>query len=236
MGCGLLSRPSITLDTKLFVHVVEARFAYEMLLFQQRQQLHRSVAQWYERSYAANLAPHYPFLAHHWQHAGEPSKAIDYLEKAGEQSLRSGGYNEAAEFFSEAIGLDAERQPGDRFISAGPVATAAWRGPAGTGKALAKSAPPATGAAATGPLDARFAVGTVHQSARAHGPPVRAASRSLTGRGRKRRTLVLTPPTATNGSPRYTIYPCPRMDCWLWHTSAPATMTWPVEPRKKPCG
>ena len=82
--------------------------AYDLLLFQQRQQLHRSVAQWYERSYAANLGPHYPFLAHHWQHAGDPSKAVDYLEKAGGESLRSGGYSEAAGFLREAIALDAD--------------------------------------------------------------------------------------------------------------------------------
>jgi class 3 adenylate cyclase/tetratricopeptide (TPR) repeat protein len=92
----------------LFRHVIIQQVAYELLLFQQRQQLHHAVAEWYEKSYAVSLAQHYPFLAHHWRHAGEAAKAVDYLEKAGEQSLCSGGYSEAAGFFREALGLDAE--------------------------------------------------------------------------------------------------------------------------------
>ena len=92
----------------LFRHAIMQQVAYDLLLYQQREQLHRTVAEWYENSYADNLAPHCPFLAYHWQHAGEPAKAVDYFEQAGEQSLRSGGYSEAAGFFTEAIRLDAE--------------------------------------------------------------------------------------------------------------------------------
>ena len=92
----------------LFRHVMIQHVAYELLLFQQRQQLHHSVAEWYERSYPDRLASDYPFLAHHWRQAGEPAKAVEYLEKAGEQSLRCGGYSEAAGFFREALGLDVE--------------------------------------------------------------------------------------------------------------------------------
>ncbi|MGD0897910.1 MAG: adenylate/guanylate cyclase domain-containing protein, partial [Thermoguttaceae bacterium] len=92
----------------LFRHVIMQQVAYDLLPFRQRQQLHRTIAEWYQRSYADNLAPHYPFLAHHWRHAGEPARAVDYLEKAGELSLRSGGYSEAAGFFAEALRLDGE--------------------------------------------------------------------------------------------------------------------------------
>lgn len=92
----------------LFRHVMMQQVAYELLLFEQRQQLHHTIAEWYEKSYADNLAQHYPFLAYHWRHAGEPAKAIEYLEKAGEQSLASGGYSEAAAFLGDALSLDAE--------------------------------------------------------------------------------------------------------------------------------
>ncbi len=44
--------------------------------------------------------------------AGEPAKAVEYLEKAGEQSLRSGGYSEAAGFFAEALDLDVRGPAG----------------------------------------------------------------------------------------------------------------------------
>ena len=92
----------------LFRHAILRQVAYDLLLYRQREQLHRAVAEWYERSYADNLPQHYPFLAYHWQHAGEPAKAVGYLEMAGEQSLRSGGYSEAAGFFGEALRLDAD--------------------------------------------------------------------------------------------------------------------------------
>ena len=92
----------------LFRHVIMQQVAYELLPFQQRQQLHRAIAQWYEQSYAGSLAQHYPFLAHHWRHAGEPAKALDYLEKAGETALHGGAYSEAAGFFAEALRLDEE--------------------------------------------------------------------------------------------------------------------------------
>ena len=93
-----------------FRHIIVQQVAYELIPFQQRRQLHRAVAQWYERSYGSNLAEHYPFLAHHWRYAGEPAKALAYLEKAGEQSLSSGGYSEAAGFFRDALKLDVEAE------------------------------------------------------------------------------------------------------------------------------
>ena len=92
----------------LFRHAIMQQVAYELLLYQQRQQLHQAVATWYERYYAENLAEYYPFLAHHWRHAGDAVKAADYLEKAGEQSLRSGAYREAAGFFGQLLSLPAE--------------------------------------------------------------------------------------------------------------------------------
>jgi tetratricopeptide (TPR) repeat protein len=100
----------------LFRHVIMQQVAYELVPFQQRQQLHRAIAQWYEQCYAGNLAQHYPFLAHHWLHAGEPAMALDYLGRAGENSLHGGAYSEAAGFFAEALRLDEQSGgPRDRF-------------------------------------------------------------------------------------------------------------------------
>ncbi len=92
----------------VFRHVIVQQVAYDLLLFEQRRPLHHAVAEWYEKTYADNLAQHYPFLAHHWQRAGEHGKAIQYLEMAGDQALGSGGYSEAAGFLQDALSLDRE--------------------------------------------------------------------------------------------------------------------------------
>ena len=80
--------------------------AYARLLFAQRRQLHREVAQWYERVHAADPSPHYAALARHWRAADEPAKAIHYLEKAGERAWRDGAYEEAQRYFSESLAID----------------------------------------------------------------------------------------------------------------------------------
>ena len=99
--------------TYTFRHVITREVAYNLMLFDQRRELHRTVAEWFERTYADDLNPFYPLLAHHWSQAiGSQThgfavvvKAIDYLEKAGEQALRSYANQEAVRFLSQAISI-----------------------------------------------------------------------------------------------------------------------------------
>lgn len=106
--------------TYLFKHAITHEVVYNLMLFSQRQQLHREVAQWLEQAHQEDPAPYYPLLAHHWSKAEVPTKAITFLERAGDQALRSGAYREAIGFMSEAIAL----------VPAAPVAPrveADWR-------------------------------------------------------------------------------------------------------------
>ncbi len=97
-----------------FKNIVIQEAAYNLMLFAQRRQLHRDIAEWHERVYAHDLSPFYSLLAHHWGKAienpyAEPfvtSRAIDYLEMAGEQALRNYANQEAVRFLSEALDLD----------------------------------------------------------------------------------------------------------------------------------
>ncbi|NJN99448.1 MAG: guanylate cyclase, partial [Anaerolineales bacterium] len=95
----------------IFKHIITQEVAYDLLLFSQRRELHRAVGSWYEQAYADDLSPFYSFLAFHWQEAQVTPKALDYLEKAGEQALRSYANEEAVRFFSKALSL-AEEQRG----------------------------------------------------------------------------------------------------------------------------
>ena len=90
----------------LFRHAIIQQVAYGLLPFQQREQLHRAIAKWYEDRCDANLPQRHSFLAHHWRYGGQPAKAVDYMEKAGDAALRSGAYSEAAGFFADALSLD----------------------------------------------------------------------------------------------------------------------------------
>jgi DNA-binding response OmpR family regulator/predicted metal-dependent HD superfamily phosphohydrolase len=82
--------------------------AYDSMLFSQRRPLHRLVAEWYERTDPEDLAPHYALLAHHWRHAEELRRAVEYLEKAGQQALRAGAYDEAERYLQQSLELDAQ--------------------------------------------------------------------------------------------------------------------------------
>ncbi|MGH2522430.1 MAG: response regulator [Anaerolineales bacterium] len=82
--------------------------AYNLMLFAQRRQLHRAVAEWYESTYAADLSPHYALLAHHWRGAEDPAKAIYYLEKAGEKAQQRKDYQEALRYFNESLALERQ--------------------------------------------------------------------------------------------------------------------------------
>src|SRR5215216_3428579 len=86
----------------LFKHVIIQESAYNLMLLSQRRQLHRSVAEWYERSGGGDLA----LLAHHWRLAEVPDRAIHYLERAGAEALREGAYAEAVRFFTTLLELD----------------------------------------------------------------------------------------------------------------------------------
>jgi CheY-like chemotaxis protein len=90
-----------------FVAAATRDAAYGLMLFAQRRQLHRAIAEWFERTYAADPAAHYVTLARHWRAADEPAKAIHYLEKAGELARHNGAYDDAQRYFTESLAIDA---------------------------------------------------------------------------------------------------------------------------------
>ncbi|HSP81550.1 MAG TPA: AAA family ATPase, partial [Myxococcaceae bacterium] len=70
--------------TYSFKHVITREVAYGLMLYEQRQRLHRAVASRLEESHEDELRPWLAVLAHHWRHAGVAEKAVHYLSRAGE--------------------------------------------------------------------------------------------------------------------------------------------------------
>jgi predicted ATPase/tRNA A-37 threonylcarbamoyl transferase component Bud32 len=67
--------------------------------------LHRRTGETIEALYGANHSDHWPALAYHWHQAENAPKAIDYMQKAGEQAGRNYAIQEAAAFFNQALAL-----------------------------------------------------------------------------------------------------------------------------------
>jgi len=99
----------------IFKHVITQQVAYNLLLFEHRQRLHRAIAQWYEISFTEQLDPYLSLLVHHWRAADDLPKAISYLDKAGRQALHEGAFQEAIDFLGEALELD------DQLPTPGPL-------------------------------------------------------------------------------------------------------------------
>lgn len=87
---------------------------------EERRSLHRSAAEAIEQVYP-DQPDWYSALALHWKEASAGAKAIDYLEKAGEQALQQFSNREAIACFEEAIALDAAGGQ-----SAGPLRRGRW--------------------------------------------------------------------------------------------------------------
>ncbi len=89
-----------------FRHVITQEVAYNLMPASQSSGLHRSLAEWYERTYSSDLGPYHTFLAFHWSKAGVPARAIDHLELAGARALQTFANDETIAVLEEALSLE----------------------------------------------------------------------------------------------------------------------------------
>jgi len=102
---GLIRSPGE--DSYAFNHALIQDVVYDSVPYAHRRELHRAVAEWYERT--GDLQPIYPLLAHHWRRADQLPRAIDCSAEAGSIAMRSFANQEAAMFFTQALDWDRER-------------------------------------------------------------------------------------------------------------------------------
>jgi DNA-binding winged helix-turn-helix (wHTH) protein/tetratricopeptide (TPR) repeat protein len=89
-----------------FAHALVREKLYEELTAAQRVDLHRQVGEALEAVYGTDPQPHLAELAHHFSAAapaGDVAKAVDYCVRAASASLRSFGYEEAAQLYDRAL-------------------------------------------------------------------------------------------------------------------------------------
>jgi predicted ATPase len=106
VNLGLITSRSAELSSWSFKDIATRKTAYTFMLFAQRRQLHRALAELLEQTQSG--APPYAEIARHWQAADELPKAVQFLEKAGEQARESGDLEAATRFLNKSLELNSQ--------------------------------------------------------------------------------------------------------------------------------
>lgn len=92
-------------DGYSFKHVLIRDVAYGRLPRADRATRHAAVARFIEQAAGDRVAEMASVLGHHWQEAGEPSRAVPYLLTAADRAARAWAKNEAVALFGRALDL-----------------------------------------------------------------------------------------------------------------------------------
>ncbi|MFC6673679.1 adenylate/guanylate cyclase domain-containing protein [Marinobacterium aestuariivivens] len=109
-GGFLYEHPSFPEVEYSFKHGLTQEVAYASLLTEQRSELHERTAQAIEALFSSQLEDHCSELAHHYSHSGNSGKAVEYLQRAGQQAIRRSANQEAIAQLTGALEL-LRRQP-----------------------------------------------------------------------------------------------------------------------------
>ncbi len=109
-----------------FGHALTRDVAYESMAFAQRRPLHLATAQWIEKRHVDALSPHYAALSHHWRHAQDPQRAMDYANRAGHLALKHFANTEAVRHLRVALELDDELNADPDWQGIDPARRAIW--------------------------------------------------------------------------------------------------------------
>jgi tetratricopeptide (TPR) repeat protein len=103
---GLIRLASVRPDLEyLFRHALVQDAAYGSLLKQERRELHGRVADALEQLYPERRDELAPVLAMHFEQAGDPDKAVDYLIAGGRHALDANAIQEAYAAYDRAAAL-----------------------------------------------------------------------------------------------------------------------------------
>ena len=85
-----------------FKHALTQEVAYNSLLIEQRRVLHERTAQAIEALFHSRLEDYYSELAHHYSRSGNTQKAVEYLQRAGQQAVQRSANAEAVSHLTTA--------------------------------------------------------------------------------------------------------------------------------------
>jgi len=88
-----------------FKHALTQEVVYGGLLRRERQAIHERIARVMEQLFHGRLAEFYETLAFHFKRGQSQHKAVDYLMKSGEKSLKRYAIEESHQYYQEAFDL-----------------------------------------------------------------------------------------------------------------------------------
>jgi adenylate cyclase len=89
----------------IFKHALTQQVAYDSLLIERRRLLHERAGVALESMFAGQLDDHLEELARHYSRTDNVGKAIEYLQRVGEQAIQRSAYGEAMQDFTAALEL-----------------------------------------------------------------------------------------------------------------------------------
>jgi class 3 adenylate cyclase/tetratricopeptide (TPR) repeat protein/ribosomal protein L40E len=149
LGEFIYEQPAFPEIEYTFKHALTQEVAYNSVLTDRRRTIHERIGQAIEELVTHNLDDHLTDLAYHYGHSGNRIKAVDYLTRAGTQTLRrAAAYSEAMQQLRRALEILKEMPPGRSRESCElelqtAIATAAYvsqgEGSVDAGKATARA-------------------------------------------------------------------------------------------------
>jgi class 3 adenylate cyclase/tetratricopeptide (TPR) repeat protein len=93
----------------VFKHALTQEVVYSGLLKKERQEIHEQIARVMEQLFQDRLPEFYETLAFHFKRGQSVHKAVDYLMKSGEKSLRRYAVEESHQYYTQAFDLLAKK-------------------------------------------------------------------------------------------------------------------------------
>lgn len=93
-----------------FRHALTRDTAYDLLPYELRRRIHRSVARFFESRGEQEREQNYALLAYHWDRGDDHRNALTYYERSGASSLRKGANREAIDAHTRSLELVAQHR------------------------------------------------------------------------------------------------------------------------------
>jgi ABC-type oligopeptide transport system substrate-binding subunit/class 3 adenylate cyclase len=98
----------------IFKHTMTQEAAYNSLLHERRKVFHLKVAEALEELFPDRVDEFSGLMAYHFEVAETHEKAVDYLQRAGDQARQSYAHQEAIDFYERALVILKEQEGYDR--------------------------------------------------------------------------------------------------------------------------
>jgi class 3 adenylate cyclase/tetratricopeptide (TPR) repeat protein len=107
---GLIRTRAIKPDLEyMFKHAVTHEVVYNGLLKKERREIHEQIARVMEGLFHDRLPEFYETLAYHFERSNSIPKAVDYLMKSGEKSVKRYAVEESHQYHNQAYALLSDR-------------------------------------------------------------------------------------------------------------------------------